>query len=91
MPLSHIDHVCSVSVISPNTEWFCCSLLSGWITKTGKLLGPKMALGVFLKDTWCSTAPWHHQLNQGFATFWFLARCSTNWASPLHSKVEASH
>jgi len=33
-----------------------CNISSGWVTTTGKLLGPKMALGVFLKDTWRATA-----------------------------------
>jgi len=48
---------------------------------SGRLLGPKIALGVFLKDTRRVTAS---GVGPRFRKFWLLSRRSTNWAaSPL--------
>jgi len=37
--------------ITPTQNGHVCSLSSGWATTTDRLLGHKIALGVFLQDT----------------------------------------
>jgi len=72
---------------TPTLNGPVCSILSGWATTMSRLFGPKMALGVFLKDTATRTAS---GVGQGFATFWLLARRSSNWAAPQLLSVTTS-
>jgi len=61
-----------------------CSLLSVWATTTGRLLGPKMVLGVFLKDT---STRYRIGVEKRFRNLRLLARRTTNWGAPPLTSV----
>jgi len=66
---------------TPTQMLFAC-LSSGWATSTGRLLGPKVGNSIKCLSQGHSDALPHRELNQGFATFRLLARCSTIRATP---------
>jgi len=70
-----MDHDALFCHTTPTQNGPVCSLLSGWTTTKSKLLGPKMAFGVFLKGMRRATAS---GVDLGFATFRLLSRHSTN-------------
>jgi len=82
---------------TPAQNGSICSLFSGWATTTGRLLRPKIALGVFLKGTRRATAS---GVEPGFRNLLInsLALSQLRCAAAVicyylsnHSKVDASH
>jgi len=75
-----------------NAEGPVCSLLPG-STMTGRLLGPKMALGIFLNDMWLATAS---GIESGFCNLsvtgsaLYQLSCITAAISPLTDRYDVT-
>jgi len=63
------------------------SLLSGWTTTTGRLLGawPQVGNSIKCLSYVHSDALPHRESTQSFTTFRLLAQRFTNWVTPSHS------